>query len=66
MTTYAAPPPPTDSRQRRRDGRPESAPTTRPRDPLWARLSIVLGAVVMVVSGLVVVKIAMKLQTSFR
>jgi len=55
MTTYAAPPPPTDSRQRRRDGRPESAPTTRPRDPLWARLSIVLGAVVMVVSGLVVV-----------
>ncbi len=57
MTTYADPPPPrTGDRPRRSVDRPDPPPS-RPRrkDPLWAKLTIILGAVVMVISGLVVV-----------
>ena len=57
MTTYADPPPPrTGDRSRRRGDRPDPPPS-RPglKDPLWAKLSIIVGAVVMVVSGLSVV-----------
>ncbi len=57
MTTYADPPPPrTGDRPRRRGDRPDPPPSKPGRkDPLWAKLSIILGAVVMVVSGMAVV-----------
>jgi len=50
LTTYADPPPPTRARPRPRRREPEPTPPTR-KDPLWAKLCIILGAVVMVVSG---------------
>ena len=61
MRTYA------DSPPRSRDRRPRPAPerpappkNRRPKDPLWARLSIIIGAIVMVIGGgaVVVPKIA--------
>jgi hypothetical protein len=57
MTTYADPPPPrTGNRPRWRDGRPPPRPNRQVlKDPLWAKLCVILGAVVMAVSGLTVV-----------
>ena len=57
MTTYADPPPPrTGNRPHRRADRP-GLPRSKPgrKDPLWAKITIIVGAVVMVVSGLTVV-----------
>jgi LCP family protein required for cell wall assembly len=56
MTTYADPPPRTGDRPRRRDDRRRSTPRAKGlKDPLWAKLSIIFGALVMVLSGLSVV-----------
>ncbi len=57
MTTYADPPRPgTGDRPRRRDDRRRPpAKTNMLKDPLWAKLSIIFGALVMVISGLSVV-----------
>ena len=56
MTTYADPPSRTGNRPRRRGDRPDRPPAKPARkDPLWAKLAVILGAVVMVVSGLAVV-----------
>src|SRR5258708_4369367 len=57
MTTYAAPPPPPPTRDPpRRGGDGPAPPPRRPdlKDPRWAKLAIIFGALVMVVSGLVV------------
>jgi anionic cell wall polymer biosynthesis LytR-Cps2A-Psr (LCP) family protein len=54
MTTYADSPPPTRNRSRRVDERPEPIPPKR-RDPLWAKLCTIFGAVVMVVAGATVI-----------
>jgi LCP family protein required for cell wall assembly len=50
VTTYADPPPPTRARPRRRRPDPEPPQPVR-KDPLWAKLCIILGAAVMVISG---------------
>jgi LCP family protein required for cell wall assembly len=66
MQTYSPPPPPTSrARPRRGEERPEPVPPVK-RDPLWAKLAIIFGAVVMLVSGAVVVvpKIAARWATS--
>ena len=51
MTTYATP----ASRVRRRPPPPPEPPPPKRRDPLWAKICLILGSVVMVVSGAVVV-----------
>jgi anionic cell wall polymer biosynthesis LytR-Cps2A-Psr (LCP) family protein len=65
MQTYAPPPPPSRTRPRRAEERPEPVPPKK-RDPLWAKLAIIFGAVIMAVGGAVVVvpKIAAQWATS--
>lgn len=65
MHTYAPPPPPSRTRPRRAEERPEPVPPKK-RDPLWAKLAIIFGALVMVGSGafVVVPKIAAQWATS--
>jgi anionic cell wall polymer biosynthesis LytR-Cps2A-Psr (LCP) family protein len=54
MQTYADPPPPRARQRRPVDDRPEPTPPPR-KDPLWAKLAIIFGALVMLISGGVVV-----------
>src|SRR3954468_4134801 len=57
MQTYSPPPPPPPPwrpRPCRGGDRPEPVAPVK-RDPLWAKLAVILGAVVMLVSGAVVV-----------
>lgn len=56
MTTYADPPSRTGDRPRRSGGRPtRKRVEPEHKDPRWAKLSIIFGAIVMVISGLSVV-----------